>query len=103
MDMRVRLLQEIFSDIKRFKWPVCLAIFTLINALFVVVITNETRLLSIEHNQLLAEHDALEVEWRHLLLEQSSLSEHSRVRQLAQDKLNMKRPLATDETLVELE
>lgn len=103
MEVRVRLLQEIFGDIKTFRWPVFLAIFALINALFVVVVTNETRLLSIEHNQLLAEHDRLEVEWRHLLLEQSSLSEHSRVRQLAQEKLNMKRPLANDEMLVEFE
>ncbi len=103
MEQRVQLFQEIRVDIARYRWPVFLGLLVVVNALLIVMVTNETRLLSIEYNHLLAEHDALEVEWRHLLLEQSSLSEHSRIRHLAQEKLGMKRPLTTDEALVILE
>lgn len=103
MEQRVSLLQEIFTDLMAYKWPLFLGVLVLINALCIVTITHETRLLVVDQNRLLAEQDRLEIEWRHLLLEQSSLSEHSRVRELALDKLNMKRPVTSDETLVILE
>ena len=46
------------------------------------------------------EEDRLNIEWRHLLLEQGTLAEHSRVASLAMDKLQMARPLVTTEKVI---
>ena len=42
----------------------------------------------------------LDIEWRHLLLEQNALAEHSRVSDIAREKLNMARPAPLSEKLV---
>ena len=57
--------------------------------------------LTAKQNDSMAEEDRkLNIEWRHLLLEQGTLAEHSRVASLAMDKLQMARPLVTTEKVI---
>jgi cell division protein FtsL len=49
------------------------------------------------------EEDYLENEWRNLLLEEETLAEHSKVRDVAENQLNMTRPDANNEEHVEIE
>jgi cell division protein FtsL len=97
---RINLAREIGQDLLRHKWQLLLAVLTLVSALAVIVITHGTRQLTGEYNELMAEQDRLDIEWRHLLLEQNTLMEHSRVEALARDKLKMHRPAPAQEKLV---
>lgn len=99
-DGRVNLAKEIGQDLLRYKWLLLLAIFAISSALLVIVVTQGTRQLTSEYNELMAEQDRLDIEWRHLLLEQNTLMEHSRIELLARDKLGMKRPAPAEEKLV---
>ena len=64
------------------------------------MVTNETRLLTITLNQLQDERDKFDIEWRHLLLEQNALAEHSRVSDIAKNKLQMARPSPLKEKII---
>lgn len=88
-EVRVHLAREILGDLWRHKLQVVLAIAVLITAFAVILVTNMTRGLTAKQNDLMAEEDRLNIEWRHLLLEQGTLAEHSRVASLAMDKLQM--------------
>jgi cell division protein FtsL len=46
------------------------------------------------------EKDALDIEWRHLIIEQSSLTEHNRIERTVFEKLDMRRPTREDEVLL---
>ena len=96
----MNLAKEIGQDLLRYKWLLLLAIFAVCSALIVIVVTQSTRQLTSEYNELMAEQDRLDIEWRHLLLEQNTLMEHSRIELLARDKLGMKRPAPAEEKLV---
>ncbi|MBO1519289.1 cell division protein FtsL [Oceanisphaera pacifica] len=98
--IRINLAKEIGQDLLRYKWLLLLALCTLGSALAVVVVTQETRQFTSEYNELMAEQDRLDIEWRHLLLEQNTLMEHSRIEALARDKLGMQRPAPAQEKLV---
>ncbi|MGO1246613.1 MAG: cell division protein FtsL [Oceanisphaera sp.] len=98
--VRINLAKEIGQDLLRYKWLLLLAVLTLGSALAVVVITQETRQFTSEYNELMAEQDSLDIEWRHLLLEQNTLMEHSRIEALAREKLGMQRPAPVQEKLV---
>ena len=99
-EVRVHLAREILGDLWRHKLQVVLAIAVLITAFAVILVTNMTRGLTAKQNDLMAEEDRLNIEWRHLLLEQGTLAEHSRVASLAMDKLQMARPLVTTEKVI---
>ncbi|CAB5684227.1 cell division protein FtsL [Aeromonas dhakensis] len=99
-EVRVHLAREILGDLWRHKLQVVLAISVLITAFAVILVTNMTRGLTAKQNDLMAEEDRLNIEWRHLLLEQGTLAEHSRVASLAMDKLQMARPLVTTEKVI---
>ncbi|MGO4999980.1 cell division protein FtsL [Oceanisphaera sp. W20_SRM_FM3] len=99
-DGRFNLAKEIGQDLLRYKWLLLLVIVTVCSALLVIVTTQGTRQLTSEYNELMAEQDRLDIEWRHLLLEQNTLMEHSRIELLARDKLGMKRPAPAEEKLV---
>lgn len=71
-------------------------------ALAVVQLSHSNRLLVNAQNQLYQQRDALDVEWRNLLLEQRALSEHSRVEDIASARLNMLRPSGEREVVVTL-
>ncbi len=97
---RINLGREIVADLWRHKLQITLAIAVLITAFAVILVTNQTRELTSQHNELMAVEDRLNIEWRHLLLEQGTLAEHSRVAAQAMDKLKMGRPLVTTEKVI---
>lgn len=81
--------------------PAILSIMILISALAVVYITHQSRQLIAQQERLLIERDQLDIEWRNQILEENSLAEHSRVEQLAETELEMKRPSASSEIVVQ--
>jgi cell division protein FtsL len=100
IEQRINLTKEIGLDLWRHKWRMLLAVTTLGSAMAVVLVTHGTRQLTSEYNELMAEQDRLDIEWRNLLLEQSTLMEHSRIEALARNKLGMSRPAPSEEKLV---
>jgi len=81
--------------------PAILSICILISALAVVYITHQSRQLIAQQELLLIERDQLDIEWRNQILEENSLAEHSRVERLAETELEMKRPSASSEIVVQ--
>ena len=61
-----------------------------ISAVMVAKQTHQYRQATIEYKQLQDEQTALDLQWQKLSLEQSALSEHSRIEALAEKRLNMK-------------
>lgn len=94
------LLQVIGKDLRRLRGLLVLSLLVLSTALMVVYMSHLNRELMAEREQLLQQRDALDVEWRHLVIEQSALAEHSRIEQLAQRNLSMQRPGDAQEVLV---
>lgn len=94
------LLRIIYQDLARHRGLILLATLTLVSSLLVVYLSHLNRELMVEREVLLRERDALDVEWRHLVIEQSSLAEHSRIEQIAQRNLSMQRPADDQEVLV---
>ncbi|WP_136483344.1 cell division protein FtsL [Vibrio sp. H11] len=72
------------------------------SAMGVVFTTHHTRQAITAKDQVLEERDHLDNEWRNLILEETALAEHSRVQEVAQNDLNMKRPDADKEVVIEL-
>ena len=100
METRVNLGREILLDVGRHKFQILLALAIVATAMTTIVITHETRLLTITENELMDERDKLDIEWRHLLLEQNALAEHSRVSDIAKSKLEMARPSPLKEKII---
>lgn len=94
------LLHVISADLKRLRGLLVLTVLVMISSLLVVYMSHQSRELMAEREDLLRERDALDVEWRHLVIEQSALAEHSRIEQLAQRNLQMQRPDEDQEVLV---
>ncbi|HAT40836.1 MAG TPA: cell division protein FtsL [Rheinheimera sp.] len=97
----IRLSQIILQDIARHKIVVVLLVAAMGSALAVVELTHQNRQLTISQDKLLQQRDAYEVEWRNLLIEQRALSEHSRVEELAQQQLQMTRPIGPQDIVVD--
>lgn len=97
----IRLSQIIVQDIVRHKWVAVLLVAAIGSALAVVELTHQNRQLTIAQDKLLQQRDAFEVEWRNLLIEQRALSEHSRVEELAQQQLQMTRPIGPQDIVVD--
>jgi len=66
----------------------------------VVYVKHEARSLFVELEKLSAERDRLNIEWGQLQLEQSAWSSHPFVEQVANRKLHMVMPAATDVRIV---
>ncbi len=98
---QIRLSQLILRDLASYKLVVFLLICAVLSALAVIEMTHQTRQLSIAQDKLFQERDALEMEWRNLLVEQRALSEHSRVEQIATTQLQMVRPLGQQDIVVD--
>ncbi|MBL4828811.1 MAG: cell division protein FtsL [Aliivibrio sp.] len=99
-----QLASSIFRDlfgIGRLQLILLMTIF--ISAIGVVLVTHSTRQLVVERNNLYQEKDDFDNEWRNLILEETALSEHSRVQQRAINELNMKRPDSDKEVIVNFE
>ncbi|MBZ6403696.1 MAG: cell division protein FtsL [Kalamiella piersonii] len=88
------------DDLLRFgKLPLCLFICIIITAITVVP-THHTRLLTAQREQLVLERDALDIEWRNLILEENALGDHSRVERIATEKLQMQNVDPSQENIV---
>lgn len=94
------LLVIIMSDLSRHLFIIILFFSVIGSAVAVIISTHENRQLVIAQEQLIQEKDALDVEWRHLIIEQSSLTEHNRIERTVFEKLNMRRPTREDEVLL---
>ncbi|MFL7865825.1 cell division protein FtsL [Vibrio cincinnatiensis] len=82
--------------------PLLLLLVIFASAMGVVFTTHHTRQAITEKNVALQQRDHLDNEWRNLILEETALSEHSRVQDLARRELEMKRPDADKEVMIEL-
>ncbi len=72
----------------------------LVSAVFVVTTAHRTRLLTAEREQLVLERDALDIEWRNLILEENALGDHSRVERIATEKLQMQHVDPSQEIII---
>ncbi|EDM66323.1 MAG: cell division protein FtsL [Moritella sp.] len=90
----------IMTDIGQHRGVVSLLLAILIAAFAVIMLTHETRQLTNNKEQLLTQRDFADIEWRNLLLEQSTLEEHSKIEYTAKHKLGMYRPSTAEEQLV---
>ncbi|MCC8419859.1 MULTISPECIES: cell division protein FtsL [Photorhabdus] len=82
------------------KIPLILLIAVMISAIGVVTTAHETRLLTAEREHLVLERDALDIEWRNLILEENALGDHSRVERIAVEKMHMQHVNPAQENIV---
>lgn len=82
------------------KLPVCLFVAIIITAVIVVTTAHKTRLLTAQREQMVVERDALDIEWRNLILEENALGDHSRVERIAKDKLQLQHVDPSQENIV---
>ncbi len=79
----------LLQDLRRYKWVIALMLLVMMTALSVIYIAHQNRQLTAARDQLLSNRDLLDREWRHLVIEQNALTEHSRVERIAQEQLGM--------------
>ncbi|WP_038183235.1 cell division protein FtsL [Vibrio rhizosphaerae] len=73
-----------------------------VTAMGIVFTTHQARMAITAREHEMVEREHLDSEWRNLLLEETALSDNSRVQDLAQKDLNMIRPDADKEVVVPL-
>ncbi|MBZ9611370.1 cell division protein FtsL [Rheinheimera maricola] len=98
----ISLHRLISQDWRAQKWQVLLLLACISSALVVVHFAHLNRQLTIAQDLLYQQRDHLDIEWRNLLLEQRALAEHSRVEDIARNRLNMVRPAAEQDVAVAL-
>ncbi|RZQ56149.1 cell division protein FtsL [Pseudidiomarina tainanensis] len=94
------LLTVLFEDLRQHLVLVLLFLMVIGSAMAVIYVSHSHRLLTIERDDLLSQRDEIDIEWRHLQIEQNTLTEHNRVERIAQQRLNMVRAEAEQEVLV---
>ncbi|KQH86193.1 cell division protein FtsL [Vibrio sp. Vb2880] len=82
--------------------PLIMLMLIFATAMGVVFTTHHTRQSITQKDLALQDRDHLDNEWRNLILEETALAEHSRVQDLARKDLEMKRPDADKEVVIEL-
>ncbi|MFQ3208941.1 MAG: cell division protein FtsL [Colwellia sp.] len=97
------LVFDIWQDIVRYSVTYILLLFAVMSAFSVIYYSHINRQTTSELEVLLSKKDELNIEWRNLLLEQSSLAEHSAIESKAKNLLQMKRPDVNSEVIVTLE
>jgi len=97
---QLNLAKEIVNDLLRHKMVVGLVLINVVTALVAVQFAHLNRLAFIEQDRLLQQRDELDINWRHLILEQRTLSEHSRVETIVRENLGLFRPQLSDEVVV---
>lgn len=100
----VRVSQQVFESLqqKQVLISVALAGLLIVSSIGVVVSAHKNRELFNTLSQLQGERDQYQREWSQLLLEQSALSAHSRVENLAAQRFGMVVPGKEDIVLVPL-
>ena len=73
-----------------------IAVVLVLSGIWVINAKHESRQLFIELEALNRERDRLQVDWGRLQLEQSTWAAHFRIEALAQEKLNLSRPLPNE-------
>lgn len=96
------LAKEIINDLLRHKMVILLIVVNVVTAFSVVQFAHLNRLAVIEQDKLLQQRDELDIQWRHLILEQRTLAEHSRVEQIVEQNLGLFRPNLDDEVVVKV-
>ncbi|MCV2884880.1 cell division protein FtsL [Aestuariibacter sp. AA17] len=96
------LASLIATEIARHPLRVLLFMGVIISAAAVILSTHHNRQMAIALEQLIQEKDELDVEWRHLILEQSALTEHNRIEDMVEQHLNMHRPTPEQEVVVRI-
>ncbi|MCJ8295251.1 MAG: cell division protein FtsL [Colwellia sp.] len=96
------LVFDIWQDIVRYSVTYILLVFVVMSAFSVIYYSHINRQTTSELEILFSKKDELNIEWRNLLLEQSSLAEHSAIESKAKRLLNMKRPDRDSEVIVSL-
>lgn len=99
---KINLLLLIITDLARHPGRVLLFLMVLVSAASVILSTHHNRQMSISLELLMQERDQLDVEWRHLVLEQGTLTEHNRIEALVTKELNMRRPEPKEEVVVRI-
>ena len=84
------LTKMLLQDLLRHKWILLLSVVVIVNAMSIVYTAHLNRKLTAERDDLLSYRDTLDREWRHLVVEQNALTEHSRVERIAQEQLGMR-------------
>ncbi|MEY8199983.1 MAG: cell division protein FtsL [Colwellia sp.] len=97
------LVFDVLQDIVRFSVTYIVFLFVVMSAFSVIYYSHVNRQTTSELEVLLSQKDELNIEWRNLLLEQSSLAEHSAIESKASNLLEMKRPNGNSEVIVTLE
>ncbi len=97
------LALEILNDFITHKWVILLLLLNVASALMVVQFAHLNRLAFIEQDKLFQQRDELDLEWRHNLLEQRTLAEHSRIEAIVGQQLGLSRPTLADEVVVRLQ
>ena len=101
MNEKPNLAMQVIKDmLKSGRWCILLSILIIFTALSVVSVTHKTRLIVSQHDKLRKERSELEVEKNNIILEEHTLSEHSRIEALAREKLGMVRPDDQHEKIV---
>lgn len=99
---KINLLLLIVNDLARHSGRVLLFLMLVLSAGAVILSTHHNRQMNIELEKLMQERDQLDVEWRHLVLEQGTLTEHNRIEALVTEKLDMRRPSPKEEVVVRI-
>lgn len=101
MNENPTLAKQVMKDLlKSGRWSLILLILIIFTGLSVVYVTHETRLIVSEYDKLSKERAELEEEKNNIILEEHTLSEHSRIETLAREKLGMVRPDDQQEKIV---
>lgn len=96
------LVAIIFSELARHPIRVLLFLMVLISAFAVILSAHHNRQMSIELEALMQQQDQLDIEWRHLILEQGALTDHNRIELAMKRQLDMRRPSPEEEVVVRL-
>ena len=99
-ERRVNLTKVILSDLLSHLWLVILVLSVLFTAVSVVYSSHQNRMLIGKWEELRQQRDELKLEAQHLLVEEMTLAEHSRIERIALEQLKMKRPQTKKEIAV---
>ncbi len=97
---QLNLTRIVLLDLWHHKWVLLLAAIVIGNAITIVYTSYVSRKYISQLDQMLQQRDRLDIEWRNLLLEEQSQSEHSRITRIASKQLDMSRPLPKEEIVV---
>ncbi|WP_331828414.1 cell division protein FtsL [Candidatus Blochmannia sp. SNP] len=84
------LVNIIYNDLFFYgKQQLFLLLLVLTSAMLVILVTYNTRSMIMDREKIFLEKDALDTEWRNLILEEKILSDHSRIECIAINELQM--------------